>query len=158
MSDRIVVLNGGKVEQLGTPGEIYHRPASRFVADFIGESNVFEGQVIRSDGFGGDVKCGDLRIRTEDRSLLPDSSVELMLRPEQLTLVDLSEPAIGCQVIPATLQQSVFIGSDHQLVCRLSSGQVVTALVRGRCDGLQAGQSVQLAYQPADVHTIPALV
>ncbi|WP_028293951.1 ABC transporter ATP-binding protein [Oceanobacter kriegii] len=157
MSDRIVVLNGGKVEQLGTPTEIYHRPASRFVADFIGESNVFEGKVVRFDDFGADVQCGELLIRTEDRNLITGSAVEVMLRPEQFTLLDSSTSAAGQQVLTATLEQAVFVGSDHQLVCRLASGQQISALVRGHCHHLQVGQPLQLAYSSADVHTIPAV-
>ncbi len=154
MSDRIVVLNGGKIEQLGTPDEIYHRPASRFVSEFIGESNIFTGKVVDTSGPEARVDIGGSEIICKAQTLSTGDKVSLLIRPEQLHLkqADQINNSTGFQ---ATLEQSVFIGSDHQLHCRMPNGQPVSALIRSTFADMQHGQSLVLAYDPSAWHIIP---
>ena len=93
MSDRIAVMNEGRILQLGTPGEIYERPRTRFVADFIGQTNFLEVDVTGWDGTAVDVELpgsGPLRARMPD-GIQPQGRMTLAVRPEKISL--LSGPA-----------------------------------------------------------------
>ncbi|WP_432461024.1 ABC transporter ATP-binding protein [Agarivorans sp. QJM3NY_25] len=154
MSDRIVVLNGGKVQQVGTPDEIYHRPKNNFVASFISESNIFTGKVVEQDQQGIQIDCGGLRIHSTDGEASLGQPMTLLLRPEQMSLT----PPLDSQQLASlsmTLDQVVFIGSDYQLHGHLSNGFQLSALVRQHATPLAQGDQVVLYYQPKAVHTIP---
>lgn len=83
MSDRIVVMNGGVIQQMGDPKDIYDEPQNRFVADFIGDSNIVEG-IMHADY---DVSFSGHRFRCVDKGFAPDEAVDIVLRPEDLELV-----------------------------------------------------------------------
>src|SRR5918911_2252081 len=107
MADRIAVMNHGRIEQLGTPFEIYRRPASRFVADFIGDANFLD---VSLDGDVA-VLADGTRVPCERGSVLTDGS--LMLRPESLRLADGSgdRPSVRGRVV-----QSSFLGTRVRVV------------------------------------------
>src|SRR5882762_9218781 len=86
MSDRIAVMNAGKVEQIGAPSDIYDRPSTRFVADFIGDTNLFRGEVIR-DGANKSALKVDQALSIE-LAALPETTgpLSIALRPEKITL------------------------------------------------------------------------
>jgi ABC-type Fe3+/spermidine/putrescine transport system ATPase subunit len=84
MSDRIAVMNGGRLEQLATPTDLYERPASAFVAQFLGRSNVLKFDVIGYEGDATWITCGGLRFRMAGRCAGP--SVTAMVRPERILL------------------------------------------------------------------------
>ncbi|OTA40862.1 MAG: spermidine/putrescine ABC transporter ATP-binding protein, partial [Symbiobacterium thermophilum] len=95
ISDRIAVMEGGVVHQVGTPQEIYHRPATRFVATFIGKSNLLEGRLVAVDGDTGVVELPgtgriqvDLTRRNPQVPTSPGSKVVLTVRPEGLQVVE----------------------------------------------------------------------
>ena len=96
MSDRIAVLNQGKLLQVGTPEEIYHRPINRFVANFVGLANFFEGQVVgRSDGhYLVRLASGDV-IRVVDNGTDHPESVEVLVRPEEISLASADGDEVG---------------------------------------------------------------
>src|SRR5690606_17989774 len=84
MSDRIAVINRGNVEQIGTVADIYYEPATRFVASFIGETNIVSARVLGREG--GFVECeteGGLRVKVRENPRVPDNEVLLSLRPEK---------------------------------------------------------------------------
>ena len=111
MSDRVVVLNKGRIEQIGTPETHYHRPATRFVAEFIGDGALFSGR-IEGPAENPVLVTGDgLRF-----AVGPGASVgqraTLLLRPEQLEAApEAPDGAFG--VIEARLEQSVFLGASR---------------------------------------------
>ncbi len=109
ISDRIVVMNGGIAEKVGEPHEIYNRPATKFVANFVGTLNTFEGLV----GPGGQVTVGGLPVTLTERPALPaGSTVTLALRPEALRL----GRAEGREVtLPARIEEVHFLGSVIRL-------------------------------------------
>jgi spermidine/putrescine transport system ATP-binding protein len=122
LADRIAVLNHGRLEQLGTPTEIYRRPASRFVADFIGHANFLDVTVENSVAVLADgtrVPCAGGR---------PSGAATLMLRPEALRLADPAAPPAGA-VLGRALQSS-FLGNHVRVTvaCRGSEDQLVVAL------------------------------
>lgn len=157
MSDRIVVLNGGHIQQIGAPAEIYHRPANTFVAGFIGESNLFDVHV-------GSVNDGIAYLLDSQGDLLqarhPDLRVgqyaQLMLRPEQFHL---QCPGEGFAALEGRLEQLLFIGKDFELLLRTAHGRLVKAVLRDAAQqGLQrlrSGDSVQLWYGLEAAHLIP---
>ncbi|MHB2018039.1 MAG: ABC transporter ATP-binding protein [Candidatus Xenobia bacterium] len=113
MSDYIAVMNEARVEQNGPPADIYERPASRFVADFIGMANFLEGEVVEP----GRVRLASgLAVRIADRSLAPAHRVTMVLRPEKLHL---GEPATD-NVFDATVTDVVYLGSHTQVHLDLS--------------------------------------
>lgn len=160
MSDRIVVLNGGHVQQLGSPEDIYDRPANAFVAGFIGESNLFDGRVTRHHGDAVEFLTaqGDtLRLRRTD--LVPGQKLQAMLRPEQFHLACPGDPARHAFIEGRVLQQ-VFIGKDFELSVRTLHGSPVKAVLRAPSrelmSTLEAGARVQLWYATDAPHLLLA--
>ena len=84
LSDRLAVMNDGQIEQVGTPEEIYREPASPFVADFIGDTNLLDGRA-EPDGDGATVTIGDLSFRTDEPV---DGDVTVSIRPEDFSLAE----------------------------------------------------------------------
>jgi spermidine/putrescine transport system ATP-binding protein len=122
MSDRIAVMDGGVVEQCGTPEEVYERPAKPFVAGFIGISNLMEGTVE-----GGDVRLSNGALVPAP---LPDgcgsgAAVHLSVRPEKIQL-DGDEP--GLVQLMGTVAERVYVGTATQVIVELEGGARVVAL------------------------------
>ena len=83
MSDTVVVMDGGKIQQIGTPEDIYNEPQNAFVADFIGESNILDG-IMRADGV---VEIFNRKFQCLDKGFLPDEPVDVVIRPEDVDIV-----------------------------------------------------------------------
>ena len=155
MSDRVVVLNNGRIEQSGKPEALYHRPSTRFVAEFIGDGSLFSGTIEGSKD-NPYLKTGDgLQFR-----LSPDATVgeraTLLLRPEHLGLAK-EDSSDGMATIDARLEQSIFFGASRQLVCKLANGSTLTAAPAGlgeQENDFVEGQTIQLAYRLNRPHLI----
>src|SRR5829696_9026340 len=113
MSDRICLMRQGRIEQIGSPEELYFRPRTEFAADFLGESNIIPGLVVAS-GAAGIVKGpGGLHMHASvEDALTPGQRVKLVIRPESLRILQPGEMAEN--VAEGTLAESLFIGG----VCR----------------------------------------
>jgi len=153
MSDRIAVMDRGRILQLGTPSEIYDTPASRFVAEFIGTSNIFTGRYGRgASGRPEVVTASGAAIAVgEILGLADGESVDVLLRPEHLTVTE----SPGAPSLSATVEDAVFIGSDIHLHGRLADGTPVKALqrhLRHAGSSVAPGGSVRLAYRPEAAH------
>jgi spermidine/putrescine transport system ATP-binding protein len=121
MSDRIAVMNQGKVLQVGTPTEIYERPSCRFVADFIGETNFLNGVVEQQqENMATVVVDGALPVMAlSDQELSPGQRVTVAVRPEKIRL--LPHPARGeHNSFPVQVEQVVYVGTDTRFRVRLS--------------------------------------
>jgi iron(III) transport system ATP-binding protein len=105
MADRIVVMNGGRIEQVGTPLEIYREPASPFVADFIGVMNFVAATVVRD----GAVQLGRIELACDVAGLGAGTEVTLAVRPEDILVQD--GPAGGPNVVDARIDALTFLGS-----------------------------------------------
>ena len=146
MSDRIAIFSAGKIAQLGTGEDLYDRPASLFVADFIGDSNILRGQ-FTTDGGGGWLVRGESRWRVSptaaQRAGLDDGAAgALVVRPERIRLTDRDGVAPGVNAVDATVTEVLFLGSIRRYDVVLPDGQ--HAVVR-----VQAGTE-ERAWQPAD--------
>ncbi|GAU86783.1 ABC transporter ATP-binding protein [Bosea sp. BIWAKO-01] len=144
MSDRIVVLRNGRIEQLGTSADLYDRPLTKFVADFIGQTNV-----IPAERSGGDVILAQLGLTITPASCPAGSEpLYLNLRPEKLS----AKRAEGREVeFPATVQETVFLGDTISVSAVTASGTVLYfRQPRGPAQSLAAGDPVWLCFDPLD--------
>ncbi len=126
MSDRIAVMDKGKVLQVGTPTEIYERPCCRFVADFIGESNFLEGVVLGMAGNRVTVRL-DQGVTVEGmspRPATPGSAVTVSVRPEKLRLSS-ERPQSSDNVLPVTVERAVYVGAEMRIHTRLEGGHAM---------------------------------
>ncbi|MFB9833960.1 ABC transporter ATP-binding protein [Actinoallomurus acaciae] len=146
LSDRIAVLNGGRLEQLGTPDEIYRRPATRFVAQFIGAANVLEGTV-REDAV---LDAGGVTF--DAPGLVPGREAVIAIRPERIRLVHGDTADAGAT---GTVAYRAFTGDAWQVEVRVTGGPTLTVQVAdtgaGSVDPPGAGSTVALSWDPADL-------
>jgi len=141
MSDRIAVMSAGRIQQVGVPREIYTRPVNRFVADFIGETNFLMGT---HEPGGVRLDCGALIAL---KGAADAGRVTVAVRPEQVRIVPPEEP----DVIPATLRDWVYFGTDTHCHLVLSDGAEVVARVQSPVSGeadLVRGAAMGLRIAP----------
>jgi spermidine/putrescine transport system ATP-binding protein len=129
MSDRIAIVNKGRIEQLGSVDEIYHRPKTRFVAEFIGQANLMPAQVIARENDDAIVRLADdITLRVDGANLPPSTlTVLVSFRPEKIHLT--KHPAPGENHFPAEVMDEVFRGQTDQMTIRTSSGLEFTVVV-----------------------------
>ena len=143
MADRIVVMNAGQIEQVGTPTEIYKRPATRFVADFIGDTNWLTG-MCRADG---EIEIEGQVLSCQAHGARSGQGVHVGVRPEDVVLAD-----AGNETHAATLEDLRFRGSFAQCHLRLAhSGQTLVAhLPHDVLDqqGVAVGDAMGVAFRP----------
>jgi spermidine/putrescine transport system ATP-binding protein len=155
MSDRIVLMNSGRIEQIGSPVDVYRQPASRFVSGFIGEVNLLAGEVVVvNERSGGDVvvgvQAGHSKLSVDHPAPVPvGTSVWISLRPEQLSLSDThaTSPA-ATNRLAGTLQSSVFMGSFVRHLVNLLDGQsvIVQTPAESRFLGLPVGAELSVEW------------
>jgi spermidine/putrescine transport system ATP-binding protein len=147
MSDLVVVLNKGQIEQTGTPEELYHQPATPFVAEFVGDGSLFTGRIENTSSHPV-LKTDDGLSLPLDQGARIGETATLLLRPEHLRLApDHGDESLG--VLEATLSQSVFHGAIRKYVCRLSNGALVTAALDASdtaYERIAEGDQLRLAY------------
>jgi spermidine/putrescine transport system ATP-binding protein len=134
MSDRIAVMNKGKVLQIGNPVEIYERPNCRFVADFIGESNFIKGTITESKGKFTCISLNgaDLQVMGIAQEHLSDGQKAVVsLRPEKIRLL-LDEPELEHNNFPVKVITTAYIGSDTRILVDLGNGITMTVWEQNR--------------------------
>ena len=132
MSDRIVLMQQGRIAQVGTPRDLYDRPATRYVADFIGETNLLPGVVVESGAGLVTLRVGEATLRgTSDRVPAPAAGSEawLTVRPESIDLADGAAPGPGRNVVSGIVRDAVYAGSSLRVHVVLPSGQRLVANV-----------------------------
>jgi spermidine/putrescine transport system ATP-binding protein len=151
MSDRIAVMNAGRIEQVGTATDVYERPRTEFVAGFIGHSNIIEGRVESAPGPDGlHVRVGTTTIRVEHPdgkiALGVGDRIRLMIRPEKIILSDVSD-ALLCGLV----ESAVYMGESTRLRVRLDGGQEISVLEQNKGPAGSArdrtGQRVGLRWE-----------
>ncbi|MBI3745535.1 MAG: TOBE domain-containing protein, partial [Chloroflexi bacterium] len=122
LSDRVVVMSEGRIEQIGTPFEIYNFPATPFVASFVGTLNVMPAQVV--DAGGGRLSVGGQEIRiTKSVEARPGTTISLALRPEMITL---GQGVEGSNHLRGTVADVTFLGSIVRLRIQIAADMIVT--------------------------------
>jgi putative spermidine/putrescine transport system ATP-binding protein len=146
LSDRIAVMNSGRIEQLGVPRDIYERPATRFVADFIGASTALEVHVV--DERAIELRSGE-RFRLEPaRPLEVGRFIDVLVRPERVHLGAASENAVR-----ATVAGVMYLGDHSEIRLELPGGARLLAVMRGAVS-LEAGATVTVSIPP-DAFLLP---
>jgi spermidine/putrescine transport system ATP-binding protein len=155
MSDRIAVMREGRILQIGAPRDIYDRPANRFVADFIGETNFLKGEALRDEGGAAAVKLaagGAIEARPAAGGFRP-GAVTVAVRPENLRL----EPAGGEGAIGAAVEHAVYFGTDTHFHLQLASGEAVVARVQnasGEAARFAVGDRVGIRLAPGSAQVL----
>jgi len=155
IADRIAVMNGGAIEQIGSAADIYERPRTRFVADFIGSANFLPAMIEESTG-------GELRIRhalgvtitsAGPRSWRKDEAVVLMVRPENIAI----SATLTAAEAAGTVETVSYQGASAHIFVKLVDGRSVMAQCHGReLEGLGPGVTVALAFKAQDATVFPA--
>ncbi len=155
LSDRIAVMNEGRMEQLGAPAELYERPRTRFVASFIGDANFFNGIVTSSlsaasmeiNIFG----LGDARAAI--RLPLPvGTSVELIIRPERIQIsAASSQSSTNANVFEAIVENTIYFGSTTRCILKTND----TRMIAEQPGAFHKGDKVFITFLPDDVLVLP---
>ena len=154
MSDRIAVFNDGRIEQIGTPDDLYENPATRFVADFIGESNFLKGRVARkSNGLAELEGVRPFRGRAAD-GLAETGEAVMAVRPERLHVGPPGHKGeADTNAVDGRVTDIVYLGQSRKFIVRLADGCEMTALVQANVTGLErvaVGSEVSLSWRAED--------
>ena len=142
MSDRIAVMHAGTVEQLGTPEELYERPATRFVADFIGSTNLIRG-VVEVDG-SVRLSSGEV-VRIAHDGLASGSDIEISIRPESIELVPLDTAG----ALRGEVAMAAYLGTNMSYQVRTAGGLVVSVLTSKAGPRRPVGNEVAVRWSPS---------
>ena len=149
MSDRLAVMEGGRLAQIGSPREVYEEPTDAYVADFLGVSNLMDAQAICERPTGTCLaRLGDFELAAERGRTAVTGAVKLAIRPERIRV----EPyeSSGPNRVPAMVERLVFLGSATQLILRLAPGARLQALVQNHGDPIAFAQGTPVqAHLPA---------
>ena len=141
MSDTVVVMNNGEIQQIGTPTDIYNEPENRFVANFIGESNIIEGHMIRDflvEFDGAEFEC-------VDKGFPENEEVEVVLRPEDLDIVEPDKARIT-----GTVRNVTFKGVHYEILVETETRTYTVHTT----DYAEPGRRVGLLLGPEDIHVM----
>ena len=159
LSDRIAVLSHGQIEQIGTPAEIYEHPASAFVAEFIGSSNMLRGRIVERAGDGVTVTTDTgLRLRCRaDGEIADGVDISVLLRPERIHVeMPGGTAAAGQNRVSARIADVTYLGEDLHLSLDLASGDRLRASLKNANSARQwePAQPVELAIEAADLRLL----
>ena len=156
MSDRVAVINDGRVEQVGTVNEIYYKPATRFVASFIGETNIVEAQILASDS--GMLRCrlkGGLELHIRQPEFRPTGNVLLSLRQEKIRLHRIAPGGINS--FPCRVSMEIFKGAVDELTLSIQGNLTLgTVIANDGQDGtdFHEGDQIFASIQPGDIQIV----
>ncbi len=149
MSDRLAVMNRGRIEQLGSPREVYTEPVTTFVADFLGISNLMTAHAEGESGDGCQVTLGKFRLSAEAGDVSARGPVRLVIRPERIRIE--SRETTGPNRIAGMVERVVYVGSANHVFVRVAHGELIRVVVQDTGDALayDQGDPVQV-HLPAD--------
>jgi len=159
MSDRIAVMNDGAIEHLGTPRDIYEHPKTRFVAGFIGTSNLLSGTVARVGAGQAVIEVSpDERIivPVHDPGLAPGSTLELTVRPEKIQLSTTRPADQGC-VLRGSVTEVVYLGTSTNFSVSTTTGADIVVFQQNSAaagEAVDRGDNVWLSWQPENSYPI----
>ena len=139
MSDTVVVMNEGRILQIGTPEMIYNEPKTRFVANFIGESNIIEGKMLKDYL----VKFEGINFECTDKGFAQNEEVDVVIRPEDLEIVDIDKSKLH-----GTIDSKTFKGANHEINIIVDSGKEYTVHTT---KDYELGSKVGLIVSPSNI-------
>jgi spermidine/putrescine transport system ATP-binding protein len=161
MSDRIAVMNRGVIEQVGEPESVYERPATTFVAGFIGVSNLMPGEVVSANGASAQMRLdAGPTVRTEATGASVGERVHAVVRPEKLVLERAGAAAAANRAaVEGQVESSLYLGTATQMVVRLADDTRMTVLVPNadvdaRRELPAAGDAARLTWSDENIHMV----
>jgi len=145
ISDRIAVLDRGRVAQVGTADEVFLRPRTRFVAEFIGKTNLVEGVAVAADT----IAVGPLRLRVASTGLVAGARVAVSIRPHDIALASPGNGAAGANALRGTVQRASFLGDSVDCQVRVAESDVVLRVAAPAAHRVRPGEAVGLSIDPA---------
>jgi iron(III) transport system ATP-binding protein len=153
-SDRIAVMHDGRLEQMGSPEDVYERPSTQFVAGFIGRTNCLPGVVTGE----GRVDCGGLAlsVATNGSALGRGTRVAVSIRPQSITIErrDAAEPP-GLNVLQGQIVRQVYLGEARDYLVGVAGSDVSLRVMTSAKHALKQGEAVRLAIEPEACRVIP---
>src|ERR1022692_314642 len=149
MSDRLAVMNSGKIVQIGTPREVYEEPADTYVADFLGVSNLMEVDVVeRGPGARCCVRLGESALDVDRGDVDRLGAAHAVIRPERVRIEPHGSP--GPNRVAAMVERLVFLGAATQVMLRLGAGAQLQGLIQnaGKRGDLAQGTPVHVFLAP----------
>jgi putative spermidine/putrescine transport system ATP-binding protein len=155
MSDRIAVFSNGRLEQVGSPLEVYNRPINRFVAEFVGDSNFFAGRIDRScpnrvvlDGLG------PVEVTLTSEMSAAQDNVIVMIRPERLRPAE--QAVCDANKLDMVVEEVINYGDAILALGRTEGLPVRARIGASNPAGFRRGSTIKLAWSPSDAHILPA--
>jgi spermidine/putrescine transport system ATP-binding protein len=144
MSDTIVVMKGGVIQQIGTPEDIYNEPKNAFVADFIGESNIFDGKMIRDYL----VQFSGIEFECVDKGFKPNQPIDVVIRPEDITIVSPEKSELK-----GVVTNCIFKGVHYEITVKCNGlDWMIHSTKAPKVDDI-----VGLSFGPEDIHIMNKL-
>ena len=153
MSDVIVIINEGRIEQIGSPTDVYERPSSRFVADFIGNVNLLEANLVNTvpDGIVLDLFGEKVKIISFSGS---SPKMYIAIRPEMVELLPAKDfPGL---VFSGRILKSIYVGQHVEYTIKLNAGPTIMAVKLGNLSTLSNGDEVKVGFKFDTLHAIPS--
>jgi len=144
MSDQVIVMNNGRIQQMGSPEEIYNEPENAFVADFIGDSNILSGTMIRDKL----VRINSVEFPCIDGSengFMPDQDVDVVIRPE-----DIEIRPYGEGILNGTITSRIFIGVHYEMLAESETGSHFEWLLQNY-DSYDVGTKIGMYVRPENI-------
>ena len=145
MSDRIAVMNRGRLEQVGTPEEVYNHPETKFVADFIGESNIIEGYIENMTDDSIEVTMESGKAIIHETGYRMEEMVYLCIRPENLKIS--TEEKEGFR-FRGQVKEHIFIGSTNKPMIEMPNGQMLKSVTPAEDELIPVGTAVNVFWNP----------
>jgi spermidine/putrescine transport system ATP-binding protein len=148
MSNRLVVMDHGRIMQLGSPEEVYREPLTEFVADFLGVANLLDIECVSDTGFMRTIRYGEFTLEAQAPPGHDAGPGRAVIRPE---CVELAEAGLtGTNRLPGMVDRTVFLGSTTQVMVRLPQGAVVQSLITNNAGSqtFASGQPVTVCLPP----------
>lgn len=153
ISDRVVVMNKAEIEQVGTPQEVYLRPKTKFVADFMGATNVLPARLLSVSGSHSVVEIGSTQFQIPYvlDGAQPSTSVQVVVRPENFQMLGSEKGPFSGKVL-----EYHYLGSEHEYLIQFDSGSsvVIRADVRPNDAAISVGQRAQFGLKTESLHLI----
>jgi iron(III) transport system ATP-binding protein len=151
ISDRIAVMEGGRLAQVGRASDVYRRPATRFVADFVGEANLLPVEVEPGGASGARVRLGPLAVVVPGAA--PPGPATLVVRPEAIEIR--AAPAAGGGGLPGSIRSAAYLGAAGEYVVQTALGPVAVTDPVMADDLLAPGTAVELTFRPRGLALVP---
>jgi putative spermidine/putrescine transport system ATP-binding protein/putrescine transport system ATP-binding protein len=155
LADRIVVMNRGRIEQEGTPDDIYARPQTHFVATFIGRANWFSGRISAAGGSGPArlVTAAGTMLAIDSAAIVDGAEVSVCVRPERM-FIAAAESEAGNQ-LQGTIADIVNLGAELHYAVECADGRMNVVTPNHGQDRLDIGEQVRIGFQPRDCVVLP---